>query len=146
MLIKSKKLVNLTPHAINFIVSYNVEIYRDTIGTPKYITEERSYSLPPSGTVARCKVDRQIIDSIVAQDISDWDITVPITKTRFGEVEVEGLPEPEEDTIYIVSNLVAQAVPHREDVFFPDDLVRDEHGNIIGCRALGKIEDLGKAL
>ena len=29
--------------------------------------------------------------------------------------------------------------PHREDVFFPDDVVRDESGNIIGCRALGKI-------
>lgn len=137
MIVNFKKLVNLTPHQINFILPYHIEIGRDSTGTPKYVTEERTYSLPPSGTVARCKVDRKETDSIIAQDIDGWDITIPITSAKFGEVE--GLPEPEDGTIYIVSNLVAQAVPHREDVFFPDDIVRDANGNIIGCRALGKI-------
>jgi len=136
-MIKFKKVVNLTPHKINFILSYHIEIGQDEMGNPHYITEERIYSLPPSGTVARCKADRQEVDSFILEDIGDWDITVPIAKTRFGEVEC--LPEPQDGIIYIVSNLVAQAVPHREDVFFPDDLVRDAHGNIIGCRALGKI-------
>lgn len=136
-LIKSKKIVNLTPHQINFIIRYALEIGRNELGTPKYVTEERSYSIPPSGVVARCKVDRQIIDSFILEDVDGWDITVPVTSARFGEVE--GLPEPEEGVIYIVSNMVAQAVPDREDVFFPDDIVRDEHGNVIGCRALGKI-------
>lgn len=107
------------------------------MGIPEYVTEERTYSLPPSGTVARCKVDREETARIIAQDIDGWDITLPISKTKFGEVE--GFPAPEEGTIYIVSNLVAQAVPDRKDVFFPDDVVRDENGNIIGCRALGKI-------
>lgn len=129
------RVVNLTPHTINFIVSHSLE--RDLIGTPEYVTEDRTYALPPSGTVARCKVDREETDRIIAQDIDGWDITLPISKTRFGEVE--GLPEPEEGTIYIVSNLVAQAVSHREDVFFPDDIVRDSQGNIIGCRGLGKL-------
>lgn len=137
MLVNFKKVVNLTPHQINFIIRYNIEIGKNELGIPEYIREERIYCLPPSGTVARCKADRKEVDSIVAQDVDGWDITVPITATKFGVVE--GLPEPEEDTIYIVSNLVAQAVPHREDVFFPDDIVRDEQGNIIGCRALGKI-------
>lgn len=131
------RVVNLTPHNINFVKPFNVEIGRDKIGTPEYITEERTYTLPPSGQVARCKVDREKIDSVWTEDIDGWDITLPITKSKFGEVE--GLPEPQEGMIYIVSNLVAQAVPHREDVFFPDDLVRDANGNIIGCRALGKI-------
>ena len=130
-------VVNLTPHTINFIIRHSLEIGRDEIGIPKYIQEDRIYSLPPSGIVARCKTDRQQVDSIVAQNVDGWDITVPITSAKFGEVE--GLPEPQEGTIFIVSNLVAQAVPDREDVFFPDDLVRDENGNIIGCRALGKI-------
>ncbi len=131
------RLVNLTPHDINFVKPFNVEIGKDALGTPMYVTEERTYTLPSSGQVARCKVDRDKIDSVWTEDIDDWDITLPITKPKFGEVE--GLPEPEEGTIYIVSNLVAQAVPDREDVFFPDDIVRDENGNIIGCRALGKI-------
>lgn len=137
MFFKFKKVVNLTPHQINFILPYHIEIGKDEFGTPEYVTEERVYSIEPSGTVARCRVERQNIDSFILEDVDDWDITVPITKTKFGEVE--GLPVPEEGTIYIVSNLVAQAVPHREDVFFPDDVVRDENGNIIGCRALGKI-------
>jgi hypothetical protein len=137
MFFKFKKVVNLTPHPINFITSYNIEIGRDEMGTPEYAVQERIHSVPASGTIARCKVERKEVDSIIAQDVDGWDITVPITKTKFGEVE--GLPEPQKDTIYIVSNLVAQAVPDREDVFFPDDIVRDEHGNVIGCRALGKI-------
>jgi len=136
-MVKFKKVINLTPHQINFVTSYNIEIGVDELGTPEYVTEERIHSVPPSGTVARCKVDRKEVDSFILEDVDGWDITVPITSARFGEVE--GLPEPQEGTIYIVSNLVAQAVPDREDVFFPDDLVRDEHGNIIGCRALGKI-------
>ena len=136
-MVKFFKLVNLTPHSINFLLPHHIEIGQDEMGTPIYVTEEKSYSIPLSGAIARCKVDRQIIDSIVAQDVDGWDITVPITSAKFGEVE--GLPAPEKGTIYIVSNLVAQAVPDREDVFFPDDVVRDENGNIIGCRALGKI-------
>ena len=134
---KSFRLVNLTPHAINFILPYHIEVGQDEMGNPHYVAKERTYSLAPSGTVARCKVERKEVDSIFATDIDGWDITIPITSAKFGEVE--GLPEPEDGTVYIVSNLVAQAVPHRDDVFFPDDVVRDENGNIIGCRALGKI-------
>lgn len=137
MLVNFKKAVNLTPHVINFITSYNIELGKDEFGTPEYITEERIHSIEPSGTVARCRVERQNVDSFILEDVDGWDITIPVTKTKFGEVE--GLPEPEEGVIYITSQLVAQAVPEREDVFFPDDLVRDENGNIIGCRALGKI-------
>jgi len=140
MLVNFKKAVNLTPHSINFILPYNIEIGQDATGTPEYVTEDRTYTLPPSGIIARCKVDREEVDIFILEDIDDWDITIPVVKTRFGEVE--GLPEPEEGTVYIVSNLVAQAVPDREDVFFPDDLVRDENGNIIGCRALGKIKEV----
>lgn len=135
-LVKFRKLVNLTPHRINFVLPCHIEVGEDELGTPIYVTEERTYSIPPSGTVARCKVDREEIDSIIAE-IDDWGITIPITSAKFGEVE--GLPEPQEGTIYITSQLVAQAVSDRKDVFFPDDVVRDSQGNIIGCRALGKI-------
>ena len=108
MLVNYKKVVNLTPHNINFILPYNIEIGQDELGTPEYVTEERSYSLPPSGTVARCKVDRvEKKNKIIGENIDGWDITIPVTKTRFGEVE--GLPEPQEGTIYIVSNVMYTA-------------------------------------
>lgn len=53
--------------------------------------------------------------------------------------KVENLPEPQEGVVYVVSALVAQAVPDREDVFIPDDTVRDEQGRIIGVRALARV-------
>lgn len=35
--------------------------------------------------------------------------------------------------------LVAEALPERGDLLFPVDLVRDDGGQIIGCRALGQV-------
>lgn len=135
---KSFYVVNLTPHTINFILPYNYEVGRDEMGIPEYSTYDKTFSVSPSGMVARCKTERQIIDSIQTEEIDDgWEITIPITSTKFGEVE--GLPQPQERTIYIVSSLVAQACKDREDIFIPDDVVRDDEGKIIGCRSLGRI-------
>jgi hypothetical protein len=64
-------------------------------------------------------------------------ISVPVNRTQFGVVT--GLPDPQPDTIYIVSAVVAQAVPDRPDVFIVDDAVRDEQGRIIGARALAHV-------
>lgn len=60
---------------------------------------------------------------------------VPVTKTVFGEPE--GLPEFQEDTFFIVSQLVKSALPNRTDLLVPAEVLRDEKGNIIGCMSLG---------
>jgi len=60
-----------------------------------------------------------------------------VNQTRFGEVF--DLPDPQPDTIFVVSALVAQAVPERQDVFIVDDAVRDDQGRIIGARALAHV-------
>lgn len=49
--------------------------------------------------------------------------------------KVENLPDPAPDTLFIVSALVALAVPNRHDVVSPatgpeDGCVRDEHGQV----------------
>ena len=62
---------------------------------------------------------------------------IPINSTTFGDVE--NLPDPQEDTIYIVSVITAKACPDRNDVFITDDAVRDEEGRVIGCRALARV-------
>ncbi|ARF70806.1 hypothetical protein B7C51_25050 (plasmid) [Paenibacillus larvae subsp. pulvifaciens] len=62
---------------------------------------------------------------------------IPVCKTAFGEVE--GLPEPQDGIVYIVSALTAQAAKDRNDLYVPDEQVRDSEGRIIGCRALAKI-------
>ena len=111
------KIINLTPHPLNLMPEG---------------PDRPMVTIPPSGLVARCAVDRVQVDTITVDGIA-----VPVNQTRFGEVS--DLPDPQPDTIFVVSALVAQAVPDRQDVFIVDDAVRDEQGRIIGCRALAHI-------
>lgn len=111
------KLVNLTPHALNLMPS----------GPAGPVV-----TIPPSGQVARCAVDRKQVDTVTVKGV-----TVPVNQTQFGAVS--DLPAPRPDTIYVVSTLVAQAVPGRRDVFIVDDAVRDDQGRIIGARALAHV-------
>ena len=111
------QIINLTPHELKLMPDGP---------TGPVVT------IPPSGQVARCTVDRVQADTVTVDGIS-----VPVNQTRFGQVE--NLPEPKPDTIYIVSAIVAQATPERSDVFVVDDTVRDEQGRIIGARALAHV-------
>ena len=81
-------------------------------------------TVEPSGELARLTTKTVTIGEIDG---------IPMTTTEYGEVE--GLPDPADDTIYIVSSLVAG----RDDVFIPNESVRDGSGRIIGCRSLGRI-------
>lgn len=101
------KVVNLTPHPLVLVLS------------------DGNRAVAPSGTVARC--------SSTNKPAGDFE-GVPLTRVTFGAVE--NLPEPVEGTLYVVSALVRSAVPHRTDVASPGDLVRDEAGNVIGCKGL----------
>jgi hypothetical protein len=108
-------IINLTPHKINLMPE----------GGP-------TVTIPPSGLVARCATSRVQVDTVTVDGIS-----IPVNQTRFGKVS--DLPEPQPDTIYVVSALVAQAVPERQDVVIVDDAVRDDQGRIIGARALAYV-------
>ena len=70
-------------------------------------------------------------------DHLDGILYIDIMEKSFNEVK--GLPEPQEDTYYIVSALVAGAAKNRVDLLIPNDTVRDEQGRIVGCRSLAKI-------
>ena len=63
---------------------------------------------------------------------------IRIIKQSFGEVE--GLPTPQEGTIYIVSGMVLSALQgSRTDVFAPDtgaDAIRNDKGHIVAVRGL----------
>lgn len=106
------EFVNLTPHAINIC---------DHDGNTLRVIE-------PSGSVARISVETTpvgIIDGI------------QITKNVYSDII--GLPKPKDGHYYIVSSLVAQQVPNRDDVLITNDAVRDDKGRIIGCRSLARI-------
>lgn len=111
------KIVNLTPHPLNFMPEG---------------PDGSTVTIPPSGQIARCTVNRVQVDTIAIDGIA-----VPVNRTQFGAVT--DLPDPQPDTIFVVSAVVAQAVPDRPDVFIVDDAVRDEQGRVIGARALAHI-------
>ena len=106
------KLVNLTPHEITFVTESGNNLV-----------------VAPSGEIARVTTS--------TKEITRLSNGIPVTETLYGEVE--GLPKPEPDTLYIVSSLVAQRCKERRDVFIPNESVRDDKGRIIGCRSLGRV-------
>jgi hypothetical protein len=59
---------------------------------------------------------------------------VPISCTTWGKTS--DVPGPQRGTYYIVSQLVRNALPDRPDLLVPKQVVRDENGNILGCKRL----------
>jgi len=109
------KLINLTPHSISLVKDGDILI-----------------TLPASGTIARVEEVRTDMEPLF---VADADDDIPVSTVTYGKVE--GLPEPVEDTGYVVSFMVREAVgARRPDVFSPGPLVRDDAGNIIGCLGL----------
>ena len=108
------QIINMTPHALNMI------------------TDAGEVIIPPSGIIARVSVTREQIGTVEVDGA-----IIPVNRSVFGSVE--GLPEPQPDTYYVVSMLVAQAVPYRNDLLIVDDTVRDEQGRIIGARAFARV-------
>lgn len=85
------------------------------------------FTIPASGAVARCDT--------ITEPVDLPGCPVPVVRQYFGAVE--GLPDPAEDTIYVVSAIVAQAVGDaRDDLYIPGQQIRDNENRIIGCRSL----------
>jgi len=110
-------IINLTPHELT-LVGENDEVIGRII---------------PTGQVARVKT----LATEVGQVTVDGH-AVPIVSTVYGKIE--NLPEPQENTIYVVSIMVVNALGTgtRSDVVAPDtgpqSVVRDAQGQIKGVR------------
>lgn len=112
-----QQFVNCTPHAIN-LVDNNGNVYA---------------TIEPSGFLPRCEEKRELLKT---EKVNKH--VVNINKKFFGEVT--GLPVEIKNNYYIVSALVAQACKdERSDLLVPDDIVRNDKGQIIGCRSFAKL-------
>lgn len=130
-----ERIVNLTPHAITIVsTSGEVEILPEP--TPARVSSAPGKQLQSTG----CGCD-------AGCDACGGEFSVPLTAGGAALMaaptwgEVEGLPEPQEGTIYVVSSLVAARCAGRRDVFSPgtgpnDGCVRDEKGRIVGVTRL----------
>ena len=114
-----KKILNYTLHPISII------------------TEDGVITVPNHGS-ARCSTSRKLIEYIEANGAK-----IPINETTFGAVT--GLPEEKEDTIIIVSAILANSMRStgRKDLYAVDVPVR-EGGKIVGCRALSRLTKYGE--
>jgi len=109
------KLVNLTPHTIVLISSEDEKTELLSEGLARVTSKAGSWL--PASAEAPCDL----------YGAPTWG-------------EVEGLPEPKEGTLYIVSALVAGRV-RRMDVFSPgtgpnDGAERNERGQVVAVRRL----------
>jgi hypothetical protein len=110
--------LNRTPHAIH------------------YHTPESAHTFLPYGEPIRIRHadSRQCFSALLHADfrichiVSGRPIHDPVA-----------LPEPEFDTYHIVSRMVAEAYPNRRDLVFPDQLLRNDSGDVVGCSAFGQV-------
>ena len=113
------ELRNHTPHPVRVVLG-----------------EGGSVELPPESPTPRCVV-RRVPDGL-ATTIHG---VLPLTRTDLSG-EVIDLPPVRPEVLCIVARAVVEALPDRSDLVFPDDLVRDAAGRVVGCRSLGRIRQL----
>ncbi len=109
---------NYTPHAVTL-----------------YVGDLVLFEIPSHGC-ARCEEERTVLDEVGINGGR-----YPICRTTYGAVR--GLPEPQAGVRYVVSHPVALWAkfhdPDRRDLLVVDDAVRDDYGQVIGCRALSHL-------
>lgn len=113
---EEKNIVNKTPHKIT-LLDEDDNIIRN---------------LPPADEPARLKTKEHIVDRV----FEDSNKGVPIKKTDI--IGVKNLPKSNENKFYLVSRTLASKL-NRDDLLAPNELIRDNEGNVIGCKSLAKI-------
>ncbi len=125
------KLVNLTPHVVA------IETPEGRLSLPSEGVSRVSMS---SGTPdSPVGVEKYVGDEKALEEGYDFDLHTVAFNRPIEYGEIEGLPEPVEGFIYIVSMLVAQRAM-RSDVVSPDSgptAVR-ENGQVVAVRALNR--------
>ena len=102
------KIINCTPHIVRIINSKN-KVLR--------IFEKGSQLI-------RIKETTEKVGEING---------IPIYNKVFGDTE--NLPKEKEYTYLIVSRLVRNANPIRKDLLVPNEVVRNDLGEVIGCKS-----------
>ncbi|MDR1078690.1 MAG: hypothetical protein LBL55_08555, partial [Propionibacteriaceae bacterium] len=91
----------------------------------------------PAGT-AMARVEETLSQAPPLVALSQATDPLPVVEVESG-LSVTGLPSPRSGVALVVSRITAFACPERRDLFFPYGEVRDDQGQIVGCRALGRV-------
>ena len=109
------KLENYTPHKMTVMDRNNQGLF----------------ALPSLGN-ARCRQNFEVMERLTYDSHE-----VTIQQGEFGATS--GLPEPKENTRYVVSRIVAEANEDRTDLLMVFGTVRDDQNRIIGCRGFSRL-------
>lgn len=118
------KIVNLTPHSIDILAAAG---------------EPPTHSFPPSGQDLRVPTDYSFAAPLECD--GDPESTIPTCGAYYATLD-SGLPQPNGETIYLVSLIAAQGISDERlaagDIFVPDTgagAIR-ENGRIVGVSRL----------
>jgi hypothetical protein len=105
---------NWTPHPVTLILTDGSKITLEPkTSTPPRVIQKKEEDIPgPHG--------------------------MPIILRNTSGAVVERLPEERPGIFLLVSSIVASAAAERSDLLVPNDFVRDEEGNIVGCKSFAK--------
>lgn len=115
--------VNLTPHPVNL-----------------HLADGRVVTIDPA--LPEEEVPRLVISDGQATALAvagpDGESTIVPVKVGGRVTAIDPpLPDPVPGTVHIVARVVAAQAPERDDLVWPDDLIRGDRGRVVGCRALG---------
>lgn len=113
-----EKILNLTPHAVR-VVNNEGTLVRE---------------FPSSGSTIRLQQTTVEVGNADGVRLTHSQYGAPVLVTPDGD---QPLPEQKEGRFYIVSAMVKSALPEREDMLVPAEQVRNDQGQIIGCKSLG---------
>src|SRR5690606_38658524 len=121
------RIINLTPHP--------VRIYgEDTPDQVEDLDHGVVLALPPSGQFARLGESVTGADTLVTEEGAE----IPVALVSYAEIE--GLPEPQQGTVFVVPLMTALAAARRDDLLVPYEQVRNQEGTVVGCRRLGRVQ------
>lgn len=93
------------------------------------VIDDKTVIVPPSGFNARQEMKRKLVGTTLIDGVH-----IPIYQVIPGEIM--DLPGYVGGTILIVSRVVQDALPDRDDLYVPGILLRDDKNRIIGCMGL----------
>lgn len=99
--------------------------------TPHQITMEDGNNIPSSGVI-------RLREEVISETHLDG-VEVPLKVKRFVAEATTPLPEVAAGTLYIVSAIVANAFPEREDFVTPETARRAD-GSISHCTAFVRVQ------
>ncbi len=130
------RIINLTPHAIVLVAEDENGDFRGLTGEPSLCKRFRLVAKLPSEGVARVATRTEPHSRIEMSGVP-----FIIMKTIFGRVE--HLPDPMDDTLYVVSLATANAAKIEgrpsDDLLIPGNVVRNPLGEVIGITSFGQI-------